>query len=93
MKRTIIKIKDIKLRKDYGEMNPKNLEERKKYYNYTGEFEREVYLNENNVLHGGYSTYLIAKEEGFKTIPVIIATRSEKMMHKYILNKIEELKR
>ena len=63
-----ITIKPDFLRTKIGEEKYKR---KKQYFMLNGKYESTVYLNEDNVLLDGYSTYLIAKEYNLGKIPVV----------------------
>ena len=67
----IIKIDNIKIRKDFSRPNPKKLTIRKIYYERHNYFRSQIVVTRNNYLVDGYTTYLIAKEKGFDYITVV----------------------
>lgn len=67
----ILKIDSIKIRKDFNKPNPKKIALRKIYYEKHHYFRSQIVVTKNNYLVDGYTTYLIAKEEGFNYITVV----------------------
>ena len=67
----IIKIDNIKIRKDFSRPNPKKLTISKIYYERHNYFRSQIVVTRNNYLVDGYTTYLIAKEKGFDYITVV----------------------
>lgn len=72
-KKVKIKVKDIKIQDRYKESPPRagKMELKLKHYKHCGKFEEEIIVNKHNVLIDGYTSYLIAKQEGIKSVQVI----------------------
>lgn len=64
----IIKLQDISIPKYFRKVRTEKLTERRKYFEDYNNFETSIILNEKNVLIDGYTTYLIAKENGLSHI-------------------------
>lgn len=69
-----VKLKDIKIKKEFEKKKPNNFKMSKKwnYYRRTGRLESDIVLDENNFLIDGYTSYLIAEADGIKKLDVII---------------------
>lgn len=67
----IIKIENIKIKKNFS--NPKlcKMKNRREYYKRHKYFKRTIVLNKDNYLTDGYTTYLLAKEMGFDYITIV----------------------
>lgn len=66
----IVKINNIKIRKDFKRPNWRKIERRREYYNKNKYFKREIILDKNNYLQDGYTTYLLAKQMRFDFITI-----------------------
>jgi len=66
----IIRISNIKIQSKYTKPNFEKLVSRDIYYKEHGYFKSQVVLDENNYLVNGYTTYLLAKEQGFDFITI-----------------------
>lgn len=68
-----VKLDKIHIQNSWGKTPPKpeKYERKKNYFLENGTFESTVYLNENNVLIDGYTTYLLAQEFGLGKIPAV----------------------
>jgi hypothetical protein len=69
-----MKIKDIKILDDFRETEPKGAKMKEKwfYYRKNGKLESDIVVNEDGYLIDGYTSYLIAKADGIKKVPVTI---------------------
>lgn len=72
-KKVNLKIKDIKIQDRYKESPPRRgkMESKWKHYKQYRKFEEEIIVNKHNVLIDGYTSYLIAKQEGIKSVQVV----------------------
>jgi len=68
----IVELKDIKIPFNFKHPSKEKLNGRFKYYNTYNQFKVPVILNKNNELVDGYTTYLIAKENNFSHINVLL---------------------
>jgi hypothetical protein len=66
----IVLLKDIKIPKKYKEPKKQKLDERKEYFETFRNFKVPVIIDKDNNLIDGYTTYLIAKNNGFNSIEV-----------------------
>lgn len=66
--REFIKLSDIKISKKFTKPRTEKLDHRTEYYRVYKNFEVPIILDKNNVLVDGYTTYLIARKEGFSHI-------------------------
>ena len=64
----MIKIKDIKLAEWLQPVSKRKLKIKRDYYKKHGYFREEMILNNDNILVDGYSSYVLAKELGFKNV-------------------------
>ncbi len=69
----IIKIKNIKIKKNFSNPRSCKMKNRREYYKKYKYFRSTVVLNKKNYLIDGYTTYLLAKEMGFDYITVVRA--------------------
>lgn len=67
----IVKISDIKIRKDYKKPKKEKMQKKTKYYEMHRYFKSTVILDDNNYLVDGYTSYLLAKELEFDFITVV----------------------
>lgn len=67
----IIPIECIKIKKYFKKPRKTKMEEKEEYFNKHGYFRSTIILNKNNVLLDGYTTYLLAKEHGYKSITIL----------------------
>lgn len=69
----VIKIEDIKIKEQFRKsgINKKKLRQKECFYIEFGYFEDRIILNENNYLLDGYSTYILALQNGIKEIEII----------------------
>lgn len=67
-----MKIKDIKILPCFAEHPPKEkkMERKRLYYADTGLLQSEIILDSENNLIDGYTSYLVARENGIDTVPV-----------------------
>lgn len=75
-----VPLKKIKIQKSFiaNPIRPKKWERKLQYFKSFHCFESEIVLNENFVLLDGYSSYLIAKNFGFKRVHVKFIKTKEK---------------
>ena len=68
----LVDLNDIEIQIDFLKLHPKRKKMIKKweYYNKTGEFESPILLDRDFVLRNGYTSYLIAKTENMRKVPV-----------------------
>ena len=67
----IIPIECIKIKKYFKKPRKTKIKEKEEYFNKHGYFRSTIILNKNNVLLDGYTTYLLAKEIGYKSITIL----------------------
>ena len=67
----IVKINNIKIKPYFKEPKKSKLAQRKQYYKEHDYFRSTIVINDANFLEDGYTTYLIAKQEGFDFITVV----------------------
>lgn len=67
----IVKISSIKIPKDFQKPRAEKLNERNEYYKKHRYFRRTIILDDKNTLLDGYTTYILAKRKGFKSITVL----------------------
>ena len=67
----IIPIECIKIKKYFKKPRKTKIKEKEEYFNKHGYFRSTIILNKNNVLIDGYTTYLLAKEQGYKSITIL----------------------
>lgn len=67
----IVKINNIKIKPYFKEPRKSKLSQRKQYYKEHDYFRSTIVINDANFLEDGYTTYLIAKQEGFDFITVV----------------------
>lgn len=67
----IIPIECIKIKKYFKKPRKTKIKEKEEYFNKHGYFRSTIILNKNNVLLDGYTTYLLAKEQGYKSITIL----------------------
>lgn len=67
----IVRLENIKIKKDFSEPKERKMKERRNYFNKYGYFKSPIILDKNNTLLDGYTTYLIAKEKGYKNITIL----------------------
>lgn len=68
----LVDLEDIEIQIDFLKSHPKNQKmiHKWKYYNKIGEFESPILLDRNYILQNGYTSYLIAKTEHMRKVPV-----------------------
>ena len=69
----IVKIDNIKIRKDFKKPRAQKLKQRRKYYEKYNYFRSTIVLSQDNYLLDGYTTYLLAKEMKFDFITIVRA--------------------
>ena len=67
----IVRLENIKIKKDFSEPKEGKMKERRNYFNKYGYFKSPIILDKNNTLLDGYTTYLLAKENGYKSITIL----------------------
>ena len=67
----IVKINNIKIKPYFKEPRKSKLVQREQYYKEHDYFRSTIVINDANFLEDGYTTYLIAKQEGFDFITVV----------------------
>ena len=67
----IVRLENIKIKKDFSEPKERKMKERRNYFNKYGYFKSPIILDKNNTLLDGYTTYLLAKEIGYKSITIL----------------------
>lgn len=67
----IIPIDCIKIKKYFKKPRKTKMKEKEEYFNKHGYFRSTIILDSNNVLQDGYTTYLLAKEIGYKSITIL----------------------
>lgn len=69
----IVNLEDIEISKSFSKsgISKKKLERKDAFYIEFGYFQDRVILDEKNLLLDGYSTYLLAKQNGIKEIEII----------------------
>ena len=67
----IVRLENIKIKKDFSEPKERKMKERRNYFNKYGYFKSPIILDRNNTLLDGYTTYLLAKEIGYKSITIL----------------------
>lgn len=69
----VINIDEIKIPKSFSKsgINIKKLQQKEAFYIEFGYYQDRIILNEDNLLLDGYSTYMLAKQNGVKEIEVI----------------------
>lgn len=67
----IIPIECIKIKKYFNKPKVSKMKEKEEYFNKHGYFRSTIILDKNNVLLDGYTTYLLAKEQGYKSITIL----------------------
>lgn len=67
----IVKLENIKIPKYFTNPNPKKLERKRKYYEKNRYFRSVVVLSKHNLLLDGYTTYLLALDEGYDYITIL----------------------
>lgn len=67
-----VKLSDITIPRNYKAHPPGRLKMTRKraFYRNTGEFESEIILHKNFELLDGYTSYILAKENGLTKVPV-----------------------
>jgi len=65
-------INNIKISKEFKKHPPKESKMwlKRAYFIFNDKFEHSIVLDKNNVLIDGYTTYLIAQEQGMKYVEV-----------------------
>ena len=67
----IVRLEKKKKKKDFSEPKERKIKERRMYFNKYGYFKSPIILDRNNTLLDGYTTYLLAKEIGYKSITIL----------------------
>lgn len=67
----IVKISSIKIPKNFKIPKTEKLNDRNEYYKEHRYFRRVIILDDKNTLLDGYTTYILAKRKGFKSITVL----------------------
>lgn len=67
----IVKINNIQIPYKFTEPNKNKLLKRENYYKKYGYFKSTIVLNKNNVLVDGYTTYLLALNNGYEYITIL----------------------
>lgn len=67
----IVRLENIKIKKDFSEPKERKMKERRNYFNKYGYFKSPIILDKNNTLLDGYTTYLLAKEIGYESITIL----------------------
>lgn len=72
MQERIMKLKDIKISKDFKKHPPQGIKMKEKWEHYrkTGNLMEEIIINQDEVLVDGYTSYLIAEADGIKKVNV-----------------------
>ena len=69
----IMKLNKIKIKDSFKKTEPKNwkMRERWEYYRCNNRFYSPIVIDQSNYLVDGYTSYLIAKEDGLKEVEVV----------------------
>lgn len=67
----IIPIECIKIKKYFKKPKESKMKIKEEYFNKNRYFRSTIILDKNNVLLDGYTTYLLAKEKGYKNITIL----------------------
>ena len=67
----IVRLENIKIKKHFSQPKERKMKERRNYFNKYGYFKSPIILDKNNTLLDGYTTYLLAKEIGYKSITIL----------------------
>ena len=67
----IIPIECIKIKKYFKKPKESKMKIKEEYFNKHRYFRSTIILDKNNVLLDGYTTYLLAKEKGYKNITIL----------------------
>lgn len=67
----IVRISNIKIKENFVKPNYQKLKQRRKYYKEHDYFRSMIVLDEDNYLVNGYTTYLLAKENGYDFITIV----------------------
>lgn len=67
----IVKMSNIKIKKNFKRPQKTKLNQRRKYYNKYKYFRSTIILDNKNYLIDGYTTYLLAKEFNFDYITIL----------------------
>lgn len=91
----VINIDDIRIPSNFENSLPKfsKLKKRYDFYKKTGEFDREILVDKNNILIDGYSTYLICKMLDIYKVRVLRITTDEDKRVKELQEKLAEFEK
>lgn len=66
----IVKFKNVKIKSSFKYVNERKMHEKRKYAEKYGFYKDEIIIDKDNYLIDGYTSYLLAKENGIEELLV-----------------------
>ena len=77
LEKRIVYLEDIKIPEYYVEPNQKKMDERLHYFKEHKKLKALIFIDENNNLVDGYTSYLIAKKYSFMAVEVTVVSNEK----------------